>query len=108
MFYRSLSIFVAPQTGGESFGIVLAEAMAAGCPVVASDLEAFRAVSDDGTAASLFTTGDGLDCARHIRGLLKNPIARSMLAQQGFRRAQRYDWHTVVEDILKLYQTVLS
>lgn len=49
-FYRSLSMYVAPQTGGESFGIVLAEAMAAGCPVIASDLDAFRAVTEEGAA----------------------------------------------------------
>src|SRR5258707_15735910 len=55
---RSVDIYVAPNTGGESFGMILTEAMAAGTPVVASDLDAFRRVLDGGRAGALFPTGD--------------------------------------------------
>src|SRR5699024_2780071 len=54
----SVDVYVAPQTGGESFGIVLVEAMSAGAMVVASDLGAFRRVLDEGRAGALFRTGD--------------------------------------------------
>ena len=56
----SVDVFVAPNTGGESFGIMLLEAMAAGAPVLASDLDAFRRVLDDGTGGALFPTGPGV------------------------------------------------
>ena len=62
--YHSVDVFCAPNTGGESFGIVLAEAMAAGAPIVASDLDAFRRVLRGGQAGELFATGDPADLAR--------------------------------------------
>ncbi|MBA2560801.1 MAG: glycosyltransferase family 4 protein [Propionibacteriales bacterium] len=66
----SATVYVAPQLGGESFGVVLAEAMAAGAAVVASDLPAFRAVLDDGRLGELFAVGDPAAAARSIRRLL--------------------------------------
>ena len=64
---RSVDVYCAPQTGGESFGIVLVEAMSAGAAVVASDLGAFRRVLDEGTAGTLFRTGDPADLAATLR-----------------------------------------
>ena len=61
--YHSVDVFCAPNTGGESFGIVLAEAMAAGAPIVASDLDAFRQVLRRGQAGELFPTGDAAELA---------------------------------------------
>src|ERR1700739_77569 len=61
---HSVDVFCSPNTGGESFGIVTAEAMAAGVPVVASDIDAFRQLLDGGEAGELFTTGDPGDLAR--------------------------------------------
>ena len=55
---RTVDVYVAPNLGGESFGIVLVEAMAAGAPVLASDLDAFRRVLDDGRVGVTFPTGD--------------------------------------------------
>src|SRR5262249_54259391 len=63
---RSVHVYVAPNIGGESFGMILTEAMAAGTPVVASDLDAFRRVLDGGRAGVLFPTGD----ARALAGTL--------------------------------------
>ncbi|MFB9953920.1 glycosyltransferase family 4 protein [Cellulomonas denverensis] len=73
--FRSVDAYVAPQTGGESFGIVLVEAMSAHTPVVASDLGAFRRVLDEGRAGELFRTGDGDDLARVLTALLGDPRA---------------------------------
>lgn len=107
-FYRSLDVYVAPQTGGESFGIVLAEAMAAGCPVAASDLEAFRAVSEGGRTASLFAVGDGHDCARAVGGLLADRDGRGTLARLGSRRSADYDWPAVTDRVLAVYARALG
>ncbi|WP_291526571.1 glycosyltransferase family 4 protein [Bifidobacterium sp. UBA744] len=107
-FYRSLSVYVAPQIGGESFGIVLAEAMAAGCPVVASDLKAFSDVSERGRDALLFRLGDGVDCSRAVARLLGDSHMRSMVAARGGERARCYDWKTVADRVLGIYARVLS
>src|SRR5207302_7111617 len=61
---HSVDVFCSPNTGGESFGIVTAEAMAAGVPIVASDIPAFRTVLRDGRAGELFATGDADDLAK--------------------------------------------
>lgn len=107
-FYHSLTMYIAPQTGGESFGIVLTEAMAAGCPVVASDLQAFRDVSQEGTSARLFAKGDPMDCARVILELLGRYDSRRDLADRGRRRAMDYDWNHVTDRILQVYAKALE
>ncbi|WP_115684511.1 glycosyltransferase family 4 protein [Corynebacterium senegalense] len=102
-------IYVAPNTGGESFGIVLVEAMAAGCAVVASGLEAFAAVCDadsDEPAGALFPTGDAAALAATLRSLIDDPAARNRLIDAGTRRAADYDWATVTDRILAVYETV--
>ncbi|MDO5670625.1 MAG: glycosyltransferase family 4 protein [Corynebacterium sp.] len=99
-------IYVAPNTGGESFGIVLVEAMAAGCAVVASDLEAFATVADD--AALLFRTGSASDLADRLRLLIDDPSLRSRLITAGERRARRFDWDTVAADVETVYETVVD
>lgn len=103
---RSADVFVAPNTGGESFGIVLLEAMAAGRPVIASDLDAFRAVLDDGRCGELFAVGDGADLARTAAGLLDDVDHRLDLIRRGRAVVRRYDWDTVVGDVLAVYDTV--
>jgi phosphatidylinositol alpha-mannosyltransferase len=103
---RSIDLYVAPNTGGESFGIVLLEAMAAGTPVLASDLDAFRVVLDDARAGVLFPTGDAEALARAAGDLLDDPDRRASLSVQGSRRALDYDWSTVARDIVRVYETV--
>lgn len=102
-------IYVAPNRGGESFGIVLVEAMAAGCAVVASDLEAFEAVcraSDAEPAGVLFPNGDSAALARTLRTLIDDPAARNRLITAGTARAADFDWSTVAERIVAVYETV--
>lgn len=105
-FFRSVDVYVAPNTGGESFGIVLLEAMAAGTPVLASDLDAFRRVLDDGRAAALFPVGDATALAASLGRLLDDPLARAELARSGGERVSAYDWSAVARSVVQVYETV--
>lgn len=103
---RSADVYVAPHTGGESFGIVLVEAMSAGAPVLASDLGAFRRVLDDGRLGVLFPTGDADALAEGLIGLLDDPQQRARLAQAASTAVRRYDWERVAGLVLAVYETV--
>jgi phosphatidylinositol alpha-mannosyltransferase len=103
---RSVDLYVAPHTGGESFGIVLVEAMSAGAPVVASDLPAFVRVLDGGAAGATFTNEDATDLSGQVTRLLSDPAARERLREVGQRRAQVFDWSVVAEDVMAVYDTV--
>jgi phosphatidylinositol alpha-mannosyltransferase len=102
----SAAVYVAPQTGGESFGIVLIEAMAAGAAVVASDLEPFRDVA--GEAARFFPSGDHQALADHIVDLLAHPTSRDQLASAGSVMAAGYDWSVVGARYRDVYQEAVS
>jgi phosphatidylinositol alpha-mannosyltransferase len=104
--YAGADVYCAPNTHGESFGIVLIEAMAAGTPVVASDLEAFRRVLDDGEAGVLFPVGDAAALADALVALLQDPERRRLLAARGSRLVQAYDWQHVTREIVEVYETV--
>lgn len=105
---RSVDVYVAPNTGGESFGIILVEAMSAGAPVLASDLDAFRQVLDGGRAGELFPVEDSAALADAAVGLLRDPERRTGLRETGLRHVRRYDWETVGADILGVYETVTA
>ena len=100
------TIYVAPNTGGESFGIVLLEAMATGTPVVASDLEAFSRVLDHGKAGITFENENSADLARVVSDLLANPSKRAELSAQGKSRAAEFDWSVVAQRIVDVYESV--
>jgi phosphatidylinositol alpha-mannosyltransferase len=100
------TVYVAPNTGGESFGIVLLEAMASGTPVVASDLEAFKRVLDNGNAGATFENENSADLARVISDLLSNPVQCADLSAQGKLRAAEFDWSVVAERIIDVYESI--
>jgi phosphatidylinositol alpha-mannosyltransferase len=104
---HSVDVFCAPNTGGESFGIVLAEAMAAGAPIVASDLDAFQRVLLGGRAGELFATGDPADLARAARRLLDDPERRARLSAAATSAVSAYDWSMVARDVVSVYETVV-
>ena len=104
----SASVYLAPQLGGESFGIVLAEAMAAGAPVVASDLPAFRAMLGGGRFGQLFRPGDAADAARALSRVLTDPACGEELARAACIEVGRYDWSRLVPQIEAVYETVTS
>ncbi|MEU6081307.1 glycosyltransferase family 4 protein [Streptomyces sp. NPDC047108] len=103
---RSVDVYVAPNTGGESFGIILVEAMSAGAPVLASDLDAFVQVLDRGEAGELFGVEDPDALATAAVRLLGDPARREELSDRGTRHVRRFDWETVGADILAVYETV--
>jgi phosphatidyl-myo-inositol alpha-mannosyltransferase len=105
--YHSVDVFCAPNTGGESFGMVLTEAMAAGVPVVASDLDAFRTVLRGGAAGELFANGDAGDLARAAGRLLDDPGRRARLSAAASAAVRVYDWPVVARQVLQVYETVL-
>lgn len=104
--FKSAQLYVAPNTGGESFGIVLLESMAAGTPVLASDIDAFAKVLEDGRSGGLFANGDPADLARVAARLLGDTAEREQLHGEGLRRAQMYDWSTVARDVERVYSSV--
>jgi phosphatidylinositol alpha-mannosyltransferase len=105
--YHSVDVFCAPNTGGESFGIVLAEAMASGAPIVASDLDAFRQVLRGGRAGELFETGDPGDLARAAGRLLDDPQRRADLSAAASEAVRIYDWPVVARDVVHVYEAVV-
>lgn len=104
----SLDTYVAPNTGGESFGIVLLEAMAAGAPVVASDLDAFARVLDDGRCGVLFPVGSAASLDSAVADLLDDRERRARLIEAGRRRVDAYDWRSVAGDLLDVYASVTA
>ncbi|MFT2016087.1 glycosyltransferase family 4 protein [Streptomyces sp. 796.1] len=105
---RSVDLYVAPNTGGESFGIILVEAMSAGAPVLASDLDAFAQVLDRGEAGELFRNEDADALAAAAVRLIADPQRRAELRARGSRHVRRFDWSTVGADILAVYETVTA
>lgn len=99
-------VYVAPNTGGESFGIVLVEGMAAGAAVLASDIPAFEAVGQHGVSARLFSNGSAADLADKAVGLLRDDAARNSLVAAGSTRAVDFDWQTVTDQVEQVYDTV--
>jgi phosphatidylinositol alpha-mannosyltransferase len=106
-FLRSVDVYCAPNLLGESFGVVLIEALAAGAPIVASDLDAFSRVLEDGAAGVLVPRGDAGALGRALSDLLADPARRAELSRFGARVAASYDWHVLARRILAVYETVV-
>ena len=106
-FLSSVSLYVAPNTGGESFGIILAEAMAAGACVVASDIPAFNSMLGEGEFGSVFPSEDSTALARVIIELLRDDEQRANLATAGQVNARRFDWETVAKQIFSVYEMAM-
>jgi phosphatidylinositol alpha-mannosyltransferase len=103
---HSVDVFVAPNTGGESFGIVLAEAMSAGAPILASDITAFSRVLLGGRAGALFPVGDATALAAAAADLLDDGPRRKQLSDEAKTAVRAYDWSTVARDVVRVYETV--
>jgi len=105
---RSADVYCAPNTGGESFGIVLVEAMAAGTAVVASDLDAFRRVLMDGAAGRLVPVDDDGQLADALIDVLDSDDVRARYIEAASDAVRRYDWSVVAGQIMRVYETVAS
>ena len=106
-FLASVSLYIAPNTGGESFGIILAEAMAGGAAVVASDIPAFADVLGHGQYGALFESENSENLAKVIIDLLRDETKRKELAAAGKVHAQRFDWGQVGEEIFEVYELAM-
>ena len=106
-FMSSVGAYVGPNTGGESFGIILAEALAGGAAVVASDIPAFAAVLENGKYGKLFKSGDSTDLAKVIIELLRDRDARDEMAKNGQEYAAKFDWDVVAKDIFEVYEMAI-
>jgi len=107
-FLKSVEIYVPPNTGGESFGIILTEALSAGTAVIASDIPAFKAVLENGEVGDLFKNEDSADLAKAIVGLLRDDDRRKKLASNGKLSSQKYDWQVVAEQIESVYEMAIA
>lgn len=108
MVLAGADVAVAAATGQESFGIAVVEAMAAGVPVVASDIDGYRQVATDGVDALLVPAGDAGALAAVIGSVLDDGELASKLADAGRRRAASFDWSEVVGRIESVYRSVLG
>ena len=106
-FLASISLYIAPNTGGESFGIILAEAMAGGATVVASNIPAFADVLGDGQFGALFESENSESLAKVVIDLLRDQEKRKELASAGATHAQRFDWSQVGEEIFEVYELAM-
>lgn len=106
-FMSSVSIYVAPNTGGESFGIILAEALAGGASVLASDIPAFDSLLGHGKYGSLFQSENSEDLAKRAIELFNNPELRHTIARAGRAYAQSFDWDVVAERIYDVYEMAM-
>lgn len=106
-FLRSIGVYVAPNTGGESFGIILAEALAAGAAVVASDIPAFGALLGEGAFGTLFESENSVSLAESIIEVLNNAEKREALRAAGKEYAQSFDWDEVAERIYDVYEMAM-
>jgi len=105
---RSLDVYCAPNTGGESFGMILTEAMSAGAAVVGSDLDAFRRVLDDGRAGALFPVGDPVALAEALRGMLVSPQRRASYVAAARQRVTAFDWTMLSGQVLRVYEQAIA
>ncbi len=103
-FMSSVAVYVAPNTGGESFGIILAEALAGGACVVASDIPAFDDLLGQGKYGALFESESATELAKVVIDLLRDDTKRKELSARGKERAKFFDWTVVAERIYSVYE----
>lgn len=105
---RGASVFCAPSLGGESFGVVLLEGMAARTPVVASDLPGYRTVATDEADALLVPPGDVSALAATLRRVLDSPGLAARLIAGGDRRAHLYSMDRLADRYLEFYEPLVT
>ena len=102
-YHAACEVFVAPAVGQESFGIVLVEAMAAGIPIVATDIPGYQEVLSDGVEGLLVPPRDPEALAAGVVRVLTEPGLADRLGDAGRERARTFDWPIVVDRLEELY-----
>ena len=105
---ESSDVLCAPSLGGESFGMVLTEAFAAGTPVVASDIAGYRDVVRDGVDGVLVPRGDAQALAEALRDLYEEPVRRAAMARAAALGAERFAWPRVAEQVMEAYEEAVA
>lgn len=106
--YQHADIVCSPAVGGESFGIVLLEAMAAGRPVVATDIDGYRELAGDGSGARLVPPSDAGALASELTCLLRDAALRRQVGDTGRTFAARFDWSAIAHRLEAIYYDVLN
>ncbi len=106
-YYASADIFCSPATGAESFGIVLLEAMAAGKPVVASDIEGYRGIIEDGEQGLLVARKDGDELAKALERLIEDRALAKRMGSRGREMVEQYRWEAVASQVEAYYEACL-
>jgi len=110
-FFKSVDVYVAPNTGGESFGIILAEAMASHTPVIASDIPAFAdllRMADGKLAGVLFASESTAELGASVIELLESTDKRTEFGARGYELSVKFDWDLVASQILDVYEMATS
>jgi phosphatidylinositol alpha-mannosyltransferase len=100
-------VFASPATGGESFGIVLLEAMAAGAPIVASDIHGYKGVVRRGREGLLVPPHEPKELSLAIGRLLSDPALRAEMSAAGRERAEAFSWPNVTAKVEDYYGFVI-
>jgi phosphatidylinositol alpha-mannosyltransferase len=103
-YHAACEVFCAPATGRESFGIVLVEAMAAGLPIVATDIPGYREVVRDGEDGILVPPRDPAATASALGEILDDAELSKRLGESGRARADRYSWDAVTREVEAAYE----
>ncbi|MCH7837299.1 MAG: glycosyltransferase, partial [Chloroflexi bacterium] len=106
-YHRSADVFCAPATGFESQGIVLLEAMAAGLPLVASNIEGYAGVLTHDVEGLLVLPGDEEGLADALIQVLSSPSVRHRMGESGRARAAAFSWPRVSQLVLSYYERLL-
>jgi phosphatidylinositol alpha-mannosyltransferase len=107
-FFKSIDAYVAPNIRGESFGIILAEAMGGGVPIIASNIQAFSDLLHDGEFGVLFQNESPKDLAKKVVGLLTDSSLKIQLGEKGRQHSVTFDWSNVAKQILDVYEVALA
>jgi phosphatidylinositol alpha-mannosyltransferase len=107
-YYASSDIFCSPARGGESFGIVLLEAMASGVPIVATDLPGYRTVLTPGSEGLVVPPRDPASLSRALRTLLARPDLRAEMGARGIETSRRYAWPAIAGLLEEIYGSLVG
>ena len=107
-YYKTADVFCAPATSGESFGIVLLEAMAAGRPIVATNIDGYAGVVTDGEDGLLVPPRDDGALARALVTVMSDPALGERMATKGRLKAKDYSWEHIAQRVLGYYDHVLN
>jgi phosphatidylinositol alpha-mannosyltransferase len=105
-YYASSDVFCSLPKGSESFGIVLLEAMAAGKPVVGTDIDGYREIIEHGVDGLLVQRGDTESLTQALHGLIRDEGRRHAMGLKGREKARRFDWSRIADSVQAVYNSL--